>query len=416
MQSIFSADNESMKKILVIFEFLFLVCTASFAQNKLLITPQDIRLEADGGGFATAKGYHLYVKKNPGVESVLLTETTRDPEGKSDNFAYRAKEWNSVNGDEIRYLDGKPLVSKYAQFSLVDSTSEFLEDFGECFHIYIPSEIVFGYPWERNGSVKIGRGTFINIRAFEKKYADYTGEYFDNPYMFDLGKVPEKIKEAESAAEPEIKEEIPALTDDYNPVAAAKFEEISETMIYSKGPETLIDDMMKQLEDIPDGKIVDVVFAIDATGSMKDDIEKLRKDLVPRLITELRRFGHTRLGLVLYRDYVDSWRYKNIPVKFFDFTEDLNQFLVNLKSFKVTGMEGGDIPEAVYEAMFASIDFYQWNPESVKKVILVGDAEPHPQPRGSGKYSKQLVEKLAKEKGISINAIILPDDKSRRGR
>ena len=149
---------------------------------------------------------------------------------------------------------------------------------------------------------------------------------------------------------------------------------------------------------------------------MKDDIEKLRKDLVPRLITELRRFGHTRLGLVLYRDYVDSWRYKNIPVKFFDFTEDLNQFLVNLKSFKVTGMEGGDIPEAVYEAMFASIDFYQWNPESVKKVILVGDAEPHPQPRGSGKYSKQLVEKLAKEKGISINAIILPDDKSRRGR
>ena len=66
--------------------------------------------------------------------------------------------------------------------------------------------------------------------------------------------------------------------------------------------------------------------------------------------------------------------------------------------------------------MFASIDFYQWNPESVKKVILVGDAEPHPQPRGSGKYSKQLVEKLAKEKGISINAIILPDDKSRRGR
>ena len=97
-------------------------------------------------------------------------------------------------------------------------------------------------------------------------------------------------------------------------------------------------------------------------------------------------------------------------------TEDLNQFLVNLKSFKVTGMEGGDIPEAVYEAMFASIDFYQWNPESVKKVILVGDAEPHPQPRGSGKYSKQLVEKLAKEKGISINAIILPDDKSRRGR
>ena len=51
-----------------------------------------------------------------------------------------------------------------------------------------------------------------------------------------------------------------------------------------------------------------------------------------------------------------------------------------------------------------------------KKIILIGDAEPHSVPRKTGKYSKQLIEKLSKEKQIEINAIITPDDKERGGR
>ena len=130
----------------------------------------------------------------------MLTETTKDPEGKADNYAYRALEYNEVNGDEMRILDGKKLESEYSKFSLVDSSAEKDAQFGEAFHIYIPAEMQFGYPWSRNGTVKIGRGTFMNIRAFSKKYADYTGEFYDNPYMFDLGKKIEKkeVKEEEA--------------------------------------------------------------------------------------------------------------------------------------------------------------------------------------------------------------------------
>ena len=79
--------------------------------------------------------------------SVLLTETTKDPNGKADNYAYRTKEYNPINGDEVRYLDGKPLVSEGAKYSLVDSTVEYLEDFGAAFHFYIPSTIIYGYEW-----------------------------------------------------------------------------------------------------------------------------------------------------------------------------------------------------------------------------------------------------------------------------
>ena len=76
----------------------------------------------------------------------------------------------------MRYLDGKPLVSEGAKYSLVDSTTEKTDFFGEAFHIYIPARLIYGYPWSRNGEIEIGKGTFINIRSFEKKYADYTGD------------------------------------------------------------------------------------------------------------------------------------------------------------------------------------------------------------------------------------------------
>ena len=162
--------------------------------------------------------------------------------------------------------------------------------------------------------------------------------------------------------------------------------------------------------------IVDVVFAIDATGSMKDDIEMLREKLVPRLTQELAGFGDVRFGLLLYRDYGDNFWTRGLPVKFFDFTKSLDDFIKNLNGFKILGMEGGDIPEPVYEALFASMEFYKWRDDASKKIILIGDAEPHPTPRRSGKYSKDLVEKTAREKNVSITAIITPDDKGRRGR
>ncbi len=382
-----------------------------FAQTPLLIRPSDLRLEMESD-LLGVKGYHLYIRALDSLQSVMLTETTKDPEGKSDNYAYRAFEYNSVNGDEIRILNGKKLESEYSKFSLIDSTPEDDREFGKAFHIFIPSEIQFGYPWSRNGTVRIGKGTFINIRAFSKKFADYAGDFYDNPYMFDF----EKRKIPKPEKEVMVKEEV-VLTDDYNPVASEKFNEISEMMIYSKGPETIVDDIVKSLLDIKTRDKADVVFVVDATGSMKDDVQKLRNELIPRLLEELKSFKYVRLGLLLYRDYGDSFKYRSLPVRFFNFTDDFEVFKRNLNSFKINGKEGGDIPEAVYEGLYAALEFYEWNmKDAERKIILIGDAEPHPSPRGTKKYTKELVEKIALEKNIRIDAIITPDEKSLRGR
>ena len=266
------------KSVFIAFSFIVFSVSGIFAQeaNKLLVSEGDIKIVEEHDSKGKTKGYHLYIKKRPGVESVMLTETTKDPLGLEPNYAYRAKEYNKINGDEIRMLNGERLDSPSARYSLVDSTVEKNEYFDKCFHIYIPDEIVFGYPWSRNGTVKIGKGTFINIRSFEKKYCDYTGKYFDNPYMFDL-----VVRKRPKKAEPEKKEEEVkevVLTDNYNPMAAQTFDEISDFMIYSKGPETIVDDIMDVMKRIDPSQASDIVFAIDATGSMKDDIQKLKDE------------------------------------------------------------------------------------------------------------------------------------------
>ena len=399
-------------------------------QQELRISANDIKLIEDKEN----GGYHLYVKKNPKVNSILLTETTKDPLGKNDSYAYRAKEYNPINGDEIRYLDGKKLESEGAKYSLLDSTVEKTDFFGDAFHIFIPKTVVYGYEWSRHGEVELGKGTFINIRSFEKPYADYSGDYMDNPFMFDLKvfkktvktvrkevkKVekketpqpvlePEVLDEPEIFEEPEVQAEI-ILTDNYNPVASEKFSEISKEMIYSKGPETLIEDIGKILKTFVNAEKLDIVFAIDATGSMKDDIEKLREDLIPEIKRIFSKEKDVRIAVLFYRDYGDTFKYMNLPVKCFDFTRSLKTFKEQLYSIKILGREGGDIPEAVYEAMFAASEFYKWRGDAQKEIILIGDAEPHPVPRGTGKYSKGYVMSLAESKNIKIHSILLPQD------
>ncbi len=382
-------------------------------QQQLRITAENVRLVPD----TKNGGYHLYVKKTANVNSILLTETTKDPAGKNDSYAYRAKEYNSINGDEIRLLDGKKLESEGAKYSLVDSTVEDTSFFGPAFHIYIPETIVYGYDWSRKGEVKIGKGTFINIRSFEKPYADYTGDYMDSPFMFDFRVVKRVVKKPAPKPTPEpepepdpVEEPETILTDDYNPIASEKFKELSDDIIYSKGPETIIEDIKGLLENIEDKDNLDLVFAIDATGSMKNDIDKLKTDMYP-LLEEL--FGGSpgaRIGLLFYRDYGDTFKYMDLPVKVYPFTSNFTSFSKNLNSIRIYGKEGGDIPEAVYEAMYASCEFYSWRTTAQKKIILIGDAEPHPTPRGSGKYSKDYVMKIADSRKIKIHSILLPKD------
>ncbi|MBQ9238032.1 MAG: VWA domain-containing protein [Treponema sp.] len=373
----------------------------------LAVGADDIRLEQE----RVSGGFHLYVRKKPSIQSIMLTETTKDPSGRSDNYAYRALEWNPINGDERRILDGEFLSAETSPYALIDSTPEPDAQFGEAFHIYIPHTVTYGYAWTRHGTVTVGRGTFINIRAFSEAYCDYRGSFSDNPFSFDASLPPPVSVPAPSAlpvAAASLEGAEPAGAG-YHPDARRAFQDIARTVLYSHGSGALAGDIARIVSQLDPRVPADIVFVLDTTGSMKDDLAAFRQDVLSVLGAALAGFSSFRLGLILYRDYGETgYNYHALPVKRFAFTDSVETFSKHLHSFTIYGTEGGDVPEAVYEGIFAAIDCYDWRTAAQRTVIVIGDAPPHPEPRGTKKYSRAFVQSLARERGITIHAVLLP--------
>ncbi len=366
-----------MKKSIIVSVFSLLCLSAALFGQDLSIAESDIRIEQRLDG-----GFHLFIRKKPGIESVLLTETTRDPALQADNYAYRAPEWNAVNGDEIRLLDGVPIPKESQLYSLIDSTPEPYPEFGEAFHIYIPHILEYGYPWTRNGEVYVHDGTFFNIRAFALPMGNYEGAFQDNPYEL---KVTQKPLEG------------PPEGNFMDDTVEAFTELASDRPIYSTGADDVVDKIIDILDGLK-GKSVDIVLCLDTTESMKNDIDPLRRRLVADMQDIVSAYASFRIGMVLYKDYFDDYINRPIP-----FTSDFAVFQNNLNAIRVSG--GRDIPESVHEALYQAAVFFPWAAEE-RIIILIGDAPPHARPRG--RITKKMVEEEAALRQLKIFPIILP--------
>jgi len=209
-------------------------------------------------------GYHLYIRAKPDIKSVLLTETTKDPDLKLDNYAYRDPNYNEINGDEKRLLNGEFLLPEKRLYSLIDSTPEKNTPLGEAYHIWIPYIILYGYDWSRSGEIEVKDGTFFNIRTFAKPYGDYTGNFQDNPFTLRVTQKPVE------------KDPPPDLS--YSDEAVKTFTDLADTtegeMIYAKGPEDILS-TIKEILKKGEKDHLDLLFALDSTESMKDDVEEV---------------------------------------------------------------------------------------------------------------------------------------------
>jgi hypothetical protein len=360
------------------FALFFALSGASLWAQDLSIAQSDLRIEQRVDG-----GFHLFIRKKPGIGSVLLTESTRDPTLQAENYAYRAAEWNAINGDEIRILDGEPLPRDSRIRSLVDSSTEVHPELGPAFHIYIPYILYYGYEGGRNGEVYVVDGTYLNIRAFALPYADYRGAFRDNPFVL-------QVRPQEPLPGPPEGNFMKDTVEAFSKIATGD-------LIYSSGPADLVERIREALEK-EKGKNVDMVICLDTTGSMRDDIAAVRLRLIPMLEEIIAGFASFRIGMVLYKDYYEEYLNKVIP-----FTSDFSVFQRNLNAIRVGG--GKDIPEAVYEALYEGAVKFPWEAES-KIMILIGDAPPHPRPRG--KITKEMADQAAAERGLKLHAIILP--------
>jgi len=410
------------RRLLVAVAFgIFFPGLLALGAQDLGIAPSDTRIEGSPEG-----GYLLYIRKKPDIQSVLLTESTADPNFKNASYGLRDPVYHKENGDEKRKLDGKFLDTTNLH-SLIDSTPIVDAQFGQAYRIFIPFVVVFGYPNTRYGETQVTNGTYLNIRTFSKPYGDYEdgGLYHDNPFTFQFVQValtprpsPSATPSPTPSATPSLKPPVskapatatpapspsPVPTPDlsrYMPDTVRTFgdraSETKGTLVPAKDENDIVPHIRALIAALPKTQI-DVVLCIDNTKSMENDLPVLKKTLVPALKEMLSPFKRFRVGIVQFRDYFEEFMYQEFP-----FTDDFEVVQKTIDRMRALG--GGDIPEAVDEALYASIKDFAWLSDN-RLVILLGDAPPHPIPRGT--ITPDQIYKLSREKNVKIDAIMLP--------
>jgi Mg-chelatase subunit ChlD len=142
---------------------------------------------------------------------------------------------------------------------------------------------------------------------------------------------------------------------------------------------------------------IDVVFAVDTTGSMGGLIEGAKRTVwsIANHIRSTDPNAELRLGLVAYRDIGDEYVTRELAL-----TSDLDAVFAELSALQAQG--GGDTPENVDAALHAALTKMQWRPEAKRVVFLVGDAEPAS--RGDVPTFETLARQAA-DRQIVINTI-----------
>ena len=143
---------------------------------------------------------------------------------------------------------------------------------------------------------------------------------------------------------------------------------------------------------------LDLVFLIDATGSMADEIDKLKATLqsITSEVAQLPSRPDLCLGLVAYRDKGDQFLLRS-----HDFTNDINAFQGVLNALRAGG--GGDYPEAMGEALHETVHQLNWRGDgATRMVVLLADAPPHLD-YGGPQYDDDMLAALGK--GIKIFSV-----------
>ncbi len=146
------------------------------------------------------------------------------------------------------------------------------------------------------------------------------------------------------------------------------------------------------------GPRLDVVFVIDATGSMADEIDVVKQHIQAMMsrIRGGRPAPRVRFGLVAYRDHGDEF-----VNRVFDLAEDPGIVESAVRQLQADG--GGDTPEAVAEALHAALHEIRWDEAqgTSRMLFLVGDAAPH---QDFGADFRAEV-RAARARGITVHAL-----------
>lgn len=139
-----------------------------------------------------------------------------------------------------------------------------------------------------------------------------------------------------------------------------------------------------------------IAFIVDATGSMMDEIDFLKKDLLD-ILNKAGQINDIKLytGTVFYRDTDDAYLTRTSP-----FTDKVSETIDFIS--KQTADGGGDLPEAVHTALEVTLKDLQWTSDAyASMVFMLLDAPAHVDHNGVIESLQKSIRGFA-AKGIKL--------------
>ncbi len=127
-----------------------------------------------------------------------------------------------------------------------------------------------------------------------------------------------------------------------------------------------------QVEDVQSPQaLLDLMFVIDTTGSMSDELTYLEAELTD-FVQRVKGIGiDLRLSVNFYRDEGDAYEVRSFP-----FTRNMSQVQSQLSDQSAGG--GGDYPEALAAALDDAVHNHQWSENARARLLFpLLDAPPH---------------------------------------
>ncbi|MBS1563642.1 MAG: VWA domain-containing protein [Bacteroidetes bacterium] len=150
---------------------------------------------------------------------------------------------------------------------------------------------------------------------------------------------------------------------------------------------------------------IQVVFALDATGSMAGLIGAAKEKIwsIAGSLAQAEPAPKIEMGLIFYRDRGDKFITQKVAL-----SKDIDQVYEKLMQMNAEG--GGDTPESVNQALHEAIADFDWDTtgSTYKAVFLVGDCPPHMDYRNDVKYPVSCSD--ARKKDIVLNTILMGND------
>lgn len=146
-------------------------------------------------------------------------------------------------------------------------------------------------------------------------------------------------------------------------------------------------------------KTLDLMFLVDTTGSMSDELlylEKEMEDVINRVSSDNNNIK-IRVSVDFYRDTGDLYKVRSFP-----FRERISTVQRSLAAQNANG--GGDYPEAVHTALNVAVNKVSWNSDSTKIMFMVLDAPAHDTQDVIEDYKKRVLQ--ASAKGIRIVPVV----------